>query len=65
MQVKTMKSINSAELKFQILSVLKESKRGLTPKDLTDKLADIFGLTKEEREEFHSKRPYDKVFIKR
>ena len=60
-----MKSINSAELKFQILSVLKESKRGLTPKDLTDKLADIFGLTKEEREEFHSERPYDKVFYKK
>lgn len=35
MQVKIMKSINSAELKFQILSVLKESKRGLTPKDPT------------------------------
>ena len=52
-----MKSIDSAELKFQILSVLKESKSGLTPKDLTDRLADIFGLTKEEREEFHSTPP--------
>lgn len=65
MQVKTMKSINNAELRFQILSVLKGSKSGLTPKDLTDKLADIFGLTKEEREEFHSQRPYDKVFYKK
>ena len=65
MQVKTMKSINNAELRFQSLSVLKGSKSGLTPKDLTDKLADIFGLTKEEREEFHSKRPYDKVFYKK
>ena len=59
-----MRKFKGIELRFQILSLLEESKSGLTPTELTDKLADIFKLTREEREEVYS-RPHDKVFYKR
>lgn len=60
-----MRKFKGVELRFQILSLLEESRSGLTPTELTDKLADIFKLTREEREEVYSKRPHDKVFYKR
>ena len=60
-----MRKFKGVELRFQILSLLEKSKSGLTPTELTDKLADIFKLTREEREEVYSKRAHDKVFYKR
>jgi hypothetical protein len=60
-----MRKFKGVELRFQILSLLEKSKSGLTPTELTDKLADIFKLTRKEREEVYSKRAYDKVFYKR
>ena len=60
-----MREFKGLELRFQILSLLEESRSGLMPTELTDKLADIFELTREEREEEYSKRPHDKVFYKR
>ena len=60
-----MRKFKGLELRFQILLLLEESKSGLMPTELTDRLADIFKLNREEREEVYSKRPHDKVFYKR
>ena len=44
-----MKKTDHAVLKYQVLSILKE--QAYSPKQITEKLADFFGLTQEEREE--------------
>ncbi len=59
-----MRKINHAALRYQVLSMLKESKQGLTPTELTEKLADFFQLTDDERKETYD-RPNDKVFYKK
>ena len=58
-----MKKIDHGKLKYQVLSILKEQSP-LTQKEIVEKLANYFNLTKEEREETYSKRPHDKVFYK-
>lgn len=58
-----MKKTDHAVLKYQVLSILKE--QAYSPKQITEKLADFFGLTQEEREECYPDRPWDKVFYKR
>lgn len=59
-----MEKINHGKLKYQVLLILKEN-GPLTQKEIVEKLANYFHLSKEEREERYSKRPYDKVFYKK
>ena len=58
-----MRKIDHGRLKYQVLSILKEQSLS-TQKEIVEKLANYFNLTKEEREETYSKRPHDKVFYK-
>ncbi|MCQ2272851.1 MAG: winged helix-turn-helix domain-containing protein [Bacteroidales bacterium] len=58
-----MKKYNHAALKYQVLAMLQQ-KGILTPSELTEKLADFFGLDEHERNESYEGRPNDKVFYK-
>ena len=58
-----MKKYNHAALRYQVLAML-HNQGPMTPTEITEQLADFFGLDEEERNETYEGRPNDKVFYK-
>lgn len=58
-----MKKHNHAALRYQVLAML-HNQGPMNPTEITEQLADFFGLDEEERNETYEGRPYDKVFYK-